>query len=1587
MAFVAHVLTDLSALSGETKRKNQDVRSAIENAHVLAKKLPATAQLSQSTEVQTVFCAPFLLALESPNAKLAAAALPPLLRLASSRSLGDSHPTTIVDTLYKIDPATVPVETQLKVLQLLPALAQNHSFESAAFVRLTAVASRLAGSSNVVVANTASATLQQVFSSLFDRLRGHQPASDAPRSDFSVSPANPATNQPASTFSLDDLEARCCHVIMDLTNAFLGGKLDFFADKDIRFRPEAALEILENVLALNRDVFEARRELSAVLKLKTVPGLLNVLHSTSPQYPLVIRTLRIASLLISYQISDLTDECELLLASTNHILLDDSTVSTSADETIANHFLTHPYWEKSLVIESYRSILSNFDVVSNLFGAFDANKQHKSVLREVFTVMDSFLSSGYVSLFKNDIISIPDEKSSVPLLAKATAALKTPMMDHLDRSEPPSTIPELYAPFLILRALLGFTEGVSGFVFNISTNASAETIENDVDFITSLNESVFSEVHSLFKKFLYCSSDSDSFHMVVRALQKYTHAIGLLGLSAFRDDLLVMLSACIIKNCPSEEEKKGNSSNLLALGESLVESISSTIQPPFVSSPIQNSDRKFSVGSVTGSSSLVKQSVSRNFNSRQVICLRAFSNLAISLGSTLQDSWRVVWQTLQWVNYFLEGPDEYGSISQSKDPKNPTETKLSAHDLAGIRASRDKLLESLSEYQYEPFFEAFSVLTELYNEGEKDLFDKDGNFEKDESKTDELPIEVCPFNKSYFLKMIMLLSKLDFKTFAFIDEDIWGFTSEFFERSATNRALAHQKRIHLVNCYTSIIDSVTRKGFKEEAATEICANKSLDALFGFLQKLLQLGRAQELLIMSCETEMHLIVLKTLHSLIDDYDSYYQNSWDLVFKILITAFVNTEDQSVQGTKLVEKIVMLISTSFDSLKMILDEFLATLPFNQLKSLIDTLLKFCSQKYDLNISFSSVSYFWLISDCIHSNMTKDNGVDTDSLKSIGDMHQLEGLLQNATSGSPELYQALNIYLLAKLSHLCTDERNQVREGAIQTLFQILDVQGNDKQSWELIYHIVFPELLDVSRLDAQSASFSKKDMISSLNLVLSGLVSVYAKFMMDFENYEDIHFKFWKRFIDYMSTMLRLRWNELNLTVFQSFQDVLLSLRGVKSVPKPITTLLFDFWVSVPIDYDFVKPEYQESLALFNESFKDLYNLVRDDFNLAETNQVLNVLNKCARYPVLKPGVTDSTKPSKLQKIVVENLTFIDKKGEGEEISAAVIQQMAQISAYPFEIRGRIEAKLKSKFEGKLKIPTFVAIGQLAFEAVSAKLAEVTDLKVLLKDDHFHRTMRDLLVIVRNEAHGVTSENSDRLWVRCNELILQVTSRLVHQNLKDFEQDRGVWEVLLECITVIFEKNHDEKADLQQYKSLSEVILPVFFQSGQDELIKTFVQKIYFNSYLYKANATENELMNGGDEYEALTNYVFEDSFGTTAKVEVEENREIRMKCLKELFRISSVGGTSAKFAKEYVVIRAAFAIRRFIADGRLSGHRPLPQIQEDELLEILRGFTKIGQDLEIENMRGIMKLLTQSVVYADRIEGMKNSIQEVLQVGLK
>lgn len=1571
MASVAQLVADLGTLSGDLKRKNTDVRRAIDLALAEAKKAEKSTPITSNPNLQNTLCVPFLLAVGSGNAKLMASALAIVLRLAGSRSLAQEHVSQLIQTLHGDDVASLALDMQLKVLQGLPALMQNYDIHGSDFHQLLAVCCRLQNSSNVAVSNTASATVQQVFSSLFDKLRHHVPQERV----HTVAVIVDAGNEKLQAFQVDSLELECYNVFDDLSAMISGETPDHF-DSNVQMRPLSALEIVESLISLNGDAFYSHQELAALLRVKTIPALLKVLNSPAHNFPLVVRTLRIVHLLTSSQLDNLEIESEIVLSFANHIVLNPEAMESPFDSSAP------PQWEKVLVLEMYKTLFANFSTVRKLFEKYDSDPKKKNVVQEIFQVINNYLNNQLPQFFAGETIQIPNEKSGSLHLLKQTSTLKVSFLDHLDKQDPPTNIPTLYSAHLVFRLLINIADGVSDFVTNLSINPNSETLESDVEFITAMNGAIFPEIFELYGKFIFCSLDLDYFHTTVRSLQKYTHAIGLLGLSSLRDGLLLMLSDCIIKTttvAPAEESKKNGAAHLLSIGESIVESLSSSIQAP--PSPSQNLISQASErGTVKspGEFESASQLGYRTFNSRQVICLRALSSLAVSLGSTLQSSWKIIWVTTQWVDYFLKGPDAYSGYSNHKDIKKYGEPKLSAQDMSNIQTSRVKFYESIQDYQQSSFRELLVILMELYdNKEEKGV----------------LPVEICQFNRIYFIEQLEIVATLNPTKFLLRDEETWNLLIDYFTTAVSDRSVPSNTRNYLVKSVTDIVINVTSDGFEKENSevTDALAEKSLKAFISFLDKLSALGRPKELLVLNCETEMHLTTLTTLHGLIDEYDRYYQNSWELVFKILNTAFVNTEDKESQDHNLMEKVRLLISTSFDTLKLILDEFLSTLPSNQLKSLIDTLLNFCSQKYDLNISFSSVSYFWLISDSIKANIdasTTDSGLAI--LEAVTSTEGLESSLLNAKNDSPEFYQGLNIYLLAKLADLSTDPRTQVREGAIQTLFQIIDAHGKYLPSWNLIYDIVLPGLLDTSVLSKGFTGEKRKDSIDTLNLVLSGLVSVFVKYMSNFENKDasTVHLRFWTKFLQYLRDLLLMNWKDLNLKIFESYQDLILPLtkRPSETVPTQIVDILFNFWVEVAIEYDFFNPAYQDSLATYNESFKPLYHIIKDRLTYDDATKVLNNLNKCARYPVLKLNQNDNNKPTPLQKAVLQNLKVLDKPGKNDQIAAGVIQQLGVIVAYPYETKSRIESKL-TKFEGKLKIPSFIAVSQLSLELLTEKLHKLANLKVLLQDKGFNKLIRSLLDLVHNKAEGTGNKP---MWVLCNELIVYLAQRLMKENITDIRKDADVWSLMIECITVCFEgSDAHESHNRRQYHELTKLILPLLFSSevSQDALVDKFVSAVYRESYLYEENDIEKELTANAtlieEVFEAFTSFQFDQSFGSTAGIVVFDNRDIRLTCLNELFTFAASSDRSAQVAIKYLASRAAFTLRRFVADERLLYKKPLSKIQEEELNIVVEGLLKVQAATSSKQLQKLYSLLPQTIPFSGRVEGLAEKVEHILR----
>ncbi|KAK6203232.1 uncharacterized protein RJT21DRAFT_104330 [Scheffersomyces amazonensis] len=1596
MGSVQQLIGDLTTLSLESKRRFPEIRQACDHAIGQLKHYDQTIPIHDIKINDDSLIKPFIGACKSGTAKLITLSIPVIHKLVMAEIIPPESLSDLVNGLQEA--SHLAIDIQLRILQCLPALMQNYHefFTGPLLIKLLTVCSNLtANNKSTVVINTASATLQQLFSNIFDLT----PLDKVQESEK----VHSLTIDNDEIIKVDGDSLECFNIFQDLCKLIEGETPTYFTNA-IHIKVLSVLEIIENIISNHKSTFQSHQELAYLLRIKIIPSLLRILNSSHRNFPYVTRTMRVLHVLLASQLDNLEIESEIVLSFLNHILVNNDTESLP--------------WEKILVLETYKGLFGDFNFIKSIFVKYDNNPRKKNVLQELTSILNTFLSSNSY-LFSNvvkrpSIINQPSSTSTSSLtstsnsnnsvtplspskhpeqtpvyLSKSTSNLKAPLIDHFDKSEPPSQLPKTYPVYLVFNILLSYADGVAAFVQSLSNDSDPANLESDVEFTNAFIESNYNDISILFERFIYSAMDDESFHLLIRSFQRFAHSTGLLGLGTIRDGLLIILSNAITNNVSKDDNKvlstsgsglQSQGKQLLAFGESLVESFSSTLGSP---KPQQHQPRN--------QPPIIR---SRYINSRHITILRALANLAVSLGSTLQGSWTIIWITFQWCDYFVNGPDEYSGYYNHKGYKSFTESMwphLTPQDLNNIEISRKKLMDNFREYPVESFDELVGAVIDL----SKRVFEQNTEKEKVYSG---LQLDICPYNKTYFIDRLLDLSQIESNKFLVLSDKSWSLITDYFITFGNKRNISYSLRLYIVQAYNQIIKSISDEGFRvdSEEVNQKTSFKSLDGLNRYLVELFNLGIPQELLVLNCETEIHLSTLTILHQLIDQYDSYYKDSWNTVFTILNTPFKVTEKSfSKEEVNLRERIRLLIEKSFDTLKLILDEFLTSIPSNQLILLIDTLYNFCSQSFDLNISFSSVSYFWLISDSLKSRV-----IDSQELKVVdyAVLNEQELITKINNTDDDHIFHILIIvYLLSKLVKLSLDPRAQVRDGSIQTFFQIVETHGNlltTSKSWDLIYTIVLPTLFNI-KLSLEDPTFSRKEWIESLHLILTGFNLIYNNFMINFNDVPLILEK-WEILINYFQNLLDFKWVDLNLKVFKSFQDLLTPFTNDKVADFiKIRDLLFKFWVNVPIEYDFINPLYQESVTSLMTCFPPLYPIIiSKPVSNEEITIILNLLNKCARYPILPNNQGDESRPSNLQKAVLNNLSIIDLKDSS--IQSQVIQQLSNIIVYPFGTRLRIEQKLTNNkvINGsKIKLPTFIAISHLSLQLLKEKLQSLSEFTVLLEDKGVNKILKSLLEVVKTRSIGVANSKTP-LWIECNEIVESIIKKLIDSK-KIIDEE--LWKLLVESIKISFKDDpngtsKDELINIEQFHKLIKIILPTLVESPENNsILNDLIQAIYDNSFLYEFDEQESLIISHNKDgkrneiIDAISLFDFNETFGTTKPVSKFANRATRFNCLKELVKFSNSDLTLRLTSQSFFILRAGFSIRRFISDQRLLYKCPISKIQQEELLIILRGIVdikNIEQDNKVDFQK-LQRLVIKLVTFAHRIPELDEILEIILQ----
>lgn len=1628
MSVISIVATDLNSLLSELRRRNSEIKKTTEQSIELINKFNPSSD-SEKRYIENLaisypqFISPFILSLQSKSVKLSTISLHCLHALFQYKSIPITRINELLQALTEAA-SHLPMEVQLKVLQLLPAIFVLYKYDLhgpviSQILNVCAIL-QAPGRSSVVV-NTAAATLQQLVIFVFDKVQEiHSIDNDHENLQEEDLKNEVLIDNNKFLFVSDDV-FDAYRIFDDLCSLYEHSKPAFLEFSHLS--DHLVLELIESILANFTSVFANHNELAFLLRFKVTPILLRSISLASSDFPTIVRICRIVVLLVKRNLTVLKVECEIILSLLDHILIQKDT----------------PKWKIFLILEVQCSLFNEVSLVLKIFEYYDNSPDKKNVINDflvnVYYLVNSSSAKKYLKY-----TSVLHEPSSSILLKEQTGKLN--LMEMLDKLEPPPEIPyTIHILAIILKCFTTISDNIGKFIIDSPppdtlSNASKKKFNDKSTSKLSLELGYcqnwiinnYKVLIAVFEIFLYSNISNEAFHQLVRALQKICYSSGILELSEPRDEIILLFIVAsinnnetvmdgnlkgfgsptidekIVKDLPAtsvdtqqqQQQKKSqdmHSSNLQSqsIGETLFGSLSSRFSlhanslattisnvtsnpssPIFSKSPTVASF--FSTINTESSAQPVLHS--RYISSRHLITFRALLNLGILLGPSLVGhNWELILIALQWIDYYMNGPSmdeiELRKWTYDKHSKYGYLPNVKSTELQAFVTSIKKLTESTVQYSKNSFIKFLKniiCLSEItfknasisendeYYDIAFTIFTNTGISSKKSAGStqilEDVNISPCYYNRLYFLKLLSEVLQLNSNRFLneckklLLANDHKSKPSSFLEATSyfssliVDRKLGSEFRLQAISFFNKFLMSISKELVSNKVDDKLCLEmelRLLRALFEILSKIyylnandivmlnikevetideLNLNKIVNSEIVNCEFNMISLCLESFKEILDTFEvKFDKDSWNIIFDIIDSSFdvFNVEETITKNSLTINLLILLnvnskymimdkksklLRDAFDILQLILSDFLNDLPLNTTKKLITTIFRFTDQAYEINISFSAISYFWQVSDYLRNYLMVRNlamsSLDSSQLtSSIMNNKQLLDYVnikivdrENDSSVTVSNCAVLWLYLLSVLIEISNDTKGQVRNGAIQTFFKIIDSHGKDLIcSWELCYNIVILKLFDIKprkilkNTDWEKLAVIKKEWSESVILIIEGIVKLYMIHFTDFSESQDQRIRFWKGLINYFEEMLKYGWNDCDLKLYESFAELLKPFTGednkCESIPLEVVIQLFDFWSSRNVSYNVtINKNYQDSLSALMKSFTKLYVIMKQKklLNHLRVSKALVLFNSAVRYPILPTFFNDNVYPTDLQKTVLENLRLIIKN-DNSEVQSDIMLQLVSNVVLPFSTRQRIKEKLNNSTElpKDTKVSSFIALSYHSVAILEDLLGQLRDYKSLLLGQNAGiKLIGAFMEPIKLNAKGLNKKklqnrtnlqaSSKELWEECTLIVLKVLNELTKviisddkPEISDIDMDskRQFWNLMVELHkTILFINSNNldyESFNISCLNKLQNMIIScAATKSFSSRLLPMFSQYILNSSYLYDRDDLEKVLL---------------------------------------------------------------------------------------------------------------------------------------------
>ena len=279
-------------------------------------------------------------------------------------------------------------EVLLKALQTMPLFTTPRRFDVPEDVlrQLFAISFDMIASDRPIIHHTASATLQQMLTLVFDRVQSRlvegedagttKEDDDNDRRERAQRMA--AAGRPAmATAAPVGMSGNCRHAYLLFQDLCMLGK----AERPMWIRDGAALpqplslEVVDNILVNNRNLFLHSPEYTELLKHRVCPLAIDALQSAT-DFPMVVRTMRLISTLLTGYYQYVEAELETIVTLLLKSLPSKGRVDEHGETDSAAEM---PAWRCAMTLELFVEAAKNIKLMHHLYRAYDTEQQASNI--------------------------------------------------------------------------------------------------------------------------------------------------------------------------------------------------------------------------------------------------------------------------------------------------------------------------------------------------------------------------------------------------------------------------------------------------------------------------------------------------------------------------------------------------------------------------------------------------------------------------------------------------------------------------------------------------------------------------------------------------------------------------------------------------------------------------------------------------------------------------------------------------------------------------------------------------------------------------------------------------------------------------------------------------------------------------------------------------------------------------------------------------------------------------------------------------------------------------------------------------------